>query len=98
MLDFIQPGYAVLLLVMLVPAAGGVILARNRGRNILVWGALCAIFPIFLMVIYFEKPLREVEGGFKRCPACKEFIPWKAAECKYCTAPPAIRPPSSPKD
>ena len=97
MLDFIQPGYVILLLMMVIPAAGGGILARNRGRNILVWSALCAVFPIFLMVVYFEKPLREVEGGFKRCPACNAFIPWKAAECKYCNAPRTILPPPSPE-
>ena len=95
MSEYIQPGYAILLLVLLIPATGGGILARNRGRNIIVCGALCAIFPIFLMVVYFEKPLREVEGGFKRCTACNEFIPWKAAECKYCNAPRTTLPPSS---
>ena len=94
--DFIQPGYALLLLVMLVPAVAGGILARNRGRNILVWGILCALFPIFLMVVYFEKPRREVAGGFRRCTACNEFIPWKASECKYCNAPRTNPPPSSP--
>jgi hypothetical protein len=38
------------------------------------------------MVIYFEKPLREVPGGFKRCPSCGEFNKWAAAACKYCAA------------
>ena len=94
MFNYIQPGYVVLLLVMLLPAVGGGILARNRGRNILVWGILCAIFPIFLMVVYFEKPLREVEGGFRRCTSCNEFIPWESAVCKYCNAPRASLPTS----
>ena len=79
-------GYIVLGLVMLVPALLGGMLARNRGRNIGVWALLSALFPIFLMVVYFEKPLREVPGGFKRCPSCEEFNPWKAALCKYCSA------------
>lgn len=78
-------GYAILALVLLIPAVLGGILARNRGRNIAVWAVLSAIFPIFIMVIYFEKPVREVAGGFKRCPSCKEYNPWKAAQCKYCS-------------
>jgi hypothetical protein len=79
-------GYLVIGLIMLVPAIFGGILARNRGRNIAVWALLSAIFPIFLMVVYFEKPLRDVPGGFKRCPSCNEYNPWKATHCKYCSA------------
>ncbi|HLO27000.1 MAG TPA: hypothetical protein VK187_12885 [Geobacteraceae bacterium] len=78
-------GYIVIGLIMLLPAIFGGILARNRGRSILVWAVLSAIFPIFLMVVYFEKPLRDVPGGFKRCTACREFNPWKATVCKYCS-------------
>jgi hypothetical protein len=76
-----------LLLFVVPPAIAGGWLARNRGRNIPLWAALSAIFPIFLMVIYFEKPLREVPGGFRRCPGCGEFVPWKSASCKYCKHP-----------
>lgn len=83
--DYIQPEF-LLLLIMAPPALIGAILARNRGRNIVVWAALSAFFPIFLMVVYFEKPLREVPGGFRRCTSCGEFIKWKATACKYCNA------------
>jgi hypothetical protein len=86
-------GYIVLALLMLVPAVFGGMLARNRGRSILLWALLAAIFPIFLMVIYFEKPLREVPGGFKRCTSCGEFNKWAAAACKYCAA--GFTPPSA---
>ena len=96
MTDYIQPEYALLLLITIPPALIGAKLAHNRGRTIVGWAILCAIFPIFLMVIYFEKPRREVPGGFRRCASCGEYIKWKAAVCKYCTAdqptPPAVAP------
>jgi len=77
-------GYIVLALIILLQAAAGGRLARNRGRNTLGWSFLSALFPIFIMIVYFEKPLKEVPGGFRRCPACSEFNPWQAANCKYC--------------
>ncbi|HEY6008181.1 MAG TPA: hypothetical protein VIU40_07635 [Geobacteraceae bacterium] len=83
MADFIKPEYT-LILIMLVPCVVGAYLAHHRGRNIIGWGVLCALFPVFLLVIYFNKPLREVPGGFRRCGSCGEYIPWKSATCKYC--------------
>ncbi len=61
-------------------------LAANRGRNIIGWCILCAIFPVFLMVIYFNKPVKEVPGKFKRCRSCQEWIKWGDPVCKYCNA------------
>jgi hypothetical protein len=80
-------GYLLFALLIMVQAVAGGWLARNRGRNMLLWGALSSLFPIFIMIIYFEKPLREVPGGFRRCPACGEFITWQSGHCKYCAAP-----------
>ena len=81
---YVKPELFVII-VMVVPCAIGGLLARNRGRNIIGWGILCAIFPIFLMILYFNKPLREVSGGFKRCTSCGEFIKWRLTVCKYCS-------------
>jgi len=86
-------GYLVIGLVMAVPAFLGGLLARNRGRNVVLWALLSALFPIFLMVVYFEKPVREVPGGFKLCPSCNEYNPWGTDLCRYCSAP-FPRPPS----
>ncbi|HEY6874514.1 MAG TPA: hypothetical protein VI298_17480 [Geobacteraceae bacterium] len=82
--DYIKPTH-ILMIIMIPPAVIGAVLAHHRGRNIVGWAVLSALFPIFLMIIYFEKPLREVAGGFKRCTSCGEFIKWKATACKYCT-------------
>jgi hypothetical protein len=87
-------GYIILTLIILLQAAAGGRLARNRGRNTLWWSLLSALFPIFIMIIYFEKPLKEVPGGFKNCPTCREFISWQATNCKYCAA--QLPPPPCP--
>jgi len=89
--DVIKPEYAILL-IMIPPAIIGAIFARNRGRNIPFWAVLSALFPIFLMVVYFKEPLLEVPGGFKRCTSCGEYIKWKSVSCKYCNAAQPLPP------
>jgi hypothetical protein len=91
MQDYLRPELAIILLIIIPPAIAAAIFARNRGRNILVWSVISAIFPIFLMIIYFEKPLKEVPGGFKRCLSCGEFIKWKVNTCKYCQAEQSVK-------
>lgn len=83
MSGYVKPEFVVLL-IMMVPGAVGGWLAANRARNVIGWCLLCALFPVFLLVIYFNKPLREVPGKFRQCPNCREFLPWKDAVCKYC--------------
>lgn len=80
----VKPIYLLFLLVIIIPGVAGGILAANRGRKFVGWSILCAIFPIFLLVIYFEKPKREVEGKFRKCRSCGEFIKWREPACKYC--------------
>jgi hypothetical protein len=75
------------MLIFLVPIAFGIIggvLAANRGRNFLIWGALSVLFPIFILIVWFEKPLKEVEGHFKRCSKCHEWIKCLENPCRYC--------------
>ena len=85
MSDYIKPEMAVLL-IMTVPGIIGGILAANRGRSVILWAILSAIFPIFIMIVWFEKPVREVEGKFKKCISCGEWLKWKDVTCKYCQA------------
>lgn len=49
-----------LLLLFGVPAAFGVLLARRRGKNPVLWGILSGIFPFFLVVLHIQhKPLNK---------------------------------------
>lgn len=72
-----------------VPALAGAILARSRGKNILLWGCASALFPFCAFILWFNKPDREIPGHFRKCPACGATYSWKLAACKYCGTPPA---------
>ena len=80
-----KPVLFIFVLVVACGAAGGV-LAYNRGRSLPGWCVLCGICPLFLVVIYFRKPLREMPGVFKRCSFCREFIRWRDVACRHCGA------------
>lgn len=70
-------------LVMAVPAIAGGWLSYGRGMLWPLWGILCGIFPVFLMVVWFTKPKKEVKGFFRRCTECGEWIKWRET-CRYC--------------
>lgn len=84
-----------LLLLFGLPAALGFKLALSRGKNPLLWGLLCGVFPFFLMVLHFNRPTREVRGYFRKCGHCGKTFPWKDAACKYCGSAVAT-PPENP--
>jgi hypothetical protein len=69
-----------------IPPVIGFKLALSRGKNPLLWGLLC-LFPFFLVVLYFEKPTREIQWHFRKCKQCGETFPWKNGACKYCGTP-----------
>lgn len=69
-----------------VPGLVGAWIASTKGRSMLLWLFLCGLFPPTLMVIIYQDPLREVEGHYRRCPACNEMQAWKHTLCKYCGA------------
>ena len=83
MTEYVKPAFFIFLIV-LVPGVIGGILAANRGRMVAGWCLLCALFPPLLLLIYFAKPLCEVEGKFRRCSKCGEYIKWHEPVCKYC--------------
>jgi len=79
----IKPAMLIFLVPIIFGIVGGV-MAANRGRNFVFWALLSALFPIFVLVVWIEKPLKEVEGHFKRCSNCGEWIKWLENPCRYC--------------
>lgn len=83
-----MPGYVkpVFFLFLIIIAAGmtGGIMAADRERKVPAWCLLCALLPPFLLFLYFARPLREIEGMFRKCSKCGELIKWHAPVCKYC--------------
>jgi hypothetical protein len=83
MSGFVKPAFFLFLVIFAAGIAGG-FMAADRGRKVAVWCLACALLPPLLLYLYFAKPLREVEGFFKKCLNCGELIKWHATECKYC--------------
>lgn len=69
-----------------VPGVFGAWLARTRGKNPLVWGLLSAPFPFCIFILWFQKPISEVPGYFRKCLTCGAVYPWKLDSCTYCGA------------
>lgn len=76
-----------LYLVPIAFAVTGGVMAYNRGRNPVLWGLGAALFPICILIVWFEKPKKEVAGHFRRCGSCDEWINWKESLCRYCGTP-----------
>lgn len=83
MLEYVKPAFFVFLIVIIPGVVGG-IMAANRGRKVVGWCLLCALFPPLLLYIYFARPLREVEGQFRKCSNCGELFKWDEPVCTFC--------------
>jgi hypothetical protein len=84
MFGFGVPELIVVLIIWVVPGTIGTLLAKGKGRNSLGWFFLCAIFWFPILIVLLLPPLREVQGKYRECPACKEFVKWRAIVCKHC--------------
>lgn len=80
---YVKPVFLVFLVVIVSGACGGV-LAANRGRSVIAWCLLCALFPPLLLAVYLSGPLCEVEGKFRRCANCGAFNKWHEPVCGQC--------------
>jgi len=83
MIEYIKPAFFVFLIVI-VPSVVGGIMAANRGRKVVGWCLLCALFPPLLLYIYFARPLCEVEGKYRKCSNCGALFKWDEPVCSYC--------------
>ncbi|MDD2732435.1 MAG: hypothetical protein PHF56_00725 [Desulfuromonadaceae bacterium] len=83
MYDYVKPALIFFLVIIAAGIAGG-FLAADRGRRVVGWCLLCALFPPLLLLLYFARPLREVEGMFRKCLKCGGLIKWRSTVCKFC--------------
>lgn len=83
MIEYVKPAFLVFLIVI-VPCVIGGVMGANRGRSVVGWCLLCALFPPLLLYIYFARPLREVEGKFRKCPNCGALFKWGEPVCPNC--------------
>ena len=86
-MTFYVPPEIYIAMIIAVPASIAAIggrLAYGRGINWLLWGFLCGLFPVCLLVVWFTKPREEVKGFFRKCGVCGEWIKWHEEPCRYC--------------
>lgn len=67
-----------------VPGLAGARIAFTKGKSALAWFFVCGLFPPTLMILINQTPQKEVQGHYRRCPACDEMQKWKFTACKYC--------------
>ena len=78
------PELVVILVILVIPGTIGAVLAKNKGRSIIGWFILSAIFYLPILIVLLLPPIKEVPGKYRECPLCKEFVKWNALLCKHC--------------
>ena len=73
-----------IIVVFALSGFAGMYVAAEKGRSKIIWFLLCVI-PIFLIVLLFKQPVKEIEGKVRKCPSCKGFIPWDSKFCRHCS-------------
>lgn len=68
----------------LLPGLIGAWIAYTKGRNPLMWFLLNFCFPPTVMVTFFQRPLRPVDGHYRQCQKCREFSKWRETSCRFC--------------
>ena len=74
--------YRYLIIAAIAGISGGII-ARTKGYNQLLWGILCTVIPLLVLVI-LVMPVRVYDGKIKKCSHCSSVIREGEAICRHC--------------
>lgn len=76
--------FAILFVVFFIPVWTANV-AKNKGRNWLVWLIIGFILNIIGLIIAYIIPV-QVGGKYGKCPKCAEPVLKEAMVCKHCGA------------
>jgi hypothetical protein len=71
------------LLVNLIAAAVGMYLSNSKGRSWALWGVICGLFPLSLLVLLIIPPVYS-RGITKKCPGCGGIMRQSEVHCGHC--------------
>lgn len=72
-----------LIIVAIVAAVIGAVLANKKGRSAALWAVLCFLIPLLVLVIAFLPALPKA-GVTRFCKHCLSLVPWEATACAKC--------------
>ncbi|MEC4676374.1 MAG: double zinc ribbon domain-containing protein [Nitrospirota bacterium] len=72
-----------LLILNIVAAMAGGIIADRKGRNYLVWAVLCFILPVSVFLLVMLPP-QIARGRTRKCPHCSRIVSEKETICRFC--------------
>jgi len=84
-----------MLILSLLAALAGGLLADRKGRSAPVWAVICFLFPLSLVVLAFLPHVRRIRTtcpgcggalpeGRTTCPGCGYARPIELVECPHC--------------
>jgi len=68
----------------LLPGIIGGWVARTKGRNPFLWFIVSGCLPPTLMIVFFQAPVRAVQGHYHQCSKCREYSKWRESVCRFC--------------
>jgi hypothetical protein len=71
------------LIIAVISGISGGIIARAKGYNQFLWGVLCTVIPLLVLVI-LVMPVRVYEVQIKKCPHCGALVREGDTSCRQC--------------